>query len=420
MKRLLLSLCACVAFTTQASQFAIVGAKVHTMTAQGTLEEATVLIKDGVIQDIIMGDDAPRGYEQIDGAGKVVTPGLIGAFTALGLKEVGMSAGQIDSSVDAHHIEDFTSVGAALDVSFAINPDSTLIPISRIEGFTAAATNVERSEFMFKGQGSIMQLSDDDPLIKPRAFMTLDLSNSGADSVGGTRAVMWPMLIRTLREAMRYDPTEEHEGLLTEADVAALSEVVSGNVPLLIRADRKADILQVINLAEQFKRLDIVIVSGLEAWRVADKLAKADIPVILDPEYNLPGGFDRLGATLANAGRLAKAGVTVAIGMETHNIRLATQHAGNAVANGMPYADALAALTTNVAKIYRLDDQMGMLKPGMRADVVVWSGDPLEVTEAPEHVFIAGEPVEMRSRQTELRDRYMQLDKTIPMQHVRN
>jgi len=126
-----------------------------------------------------------------------------------------------------------------------------------------------------------------------------------------------------------------------------------------------------------------------------------------------------LGATLANAGRLEQAGVKVAIGIETHNIRLAAQHAGNAVANGMSYEVALAALTRSVAEIYGLQDTLGALAPGMRADVVVWSGDPLEVTEAAEHVFIGGQPTKMESRQTLLRDRYLNLEQTKPMGYVR-
>ena len=418
MKHILLATFACLTMTAHGAQFAIVGAKVHTMAEQGMLEEATILIKDGYIQDVLKGSQTVRGYEQINAKGKVVTPGLIGAYTALGLKEVGLSAGQVDSSVDMDHAEQLTSVGAALDVSYAINPDSSLIPISRIEGFTSAATNIERSGFLFKGQGAMMRLTDDDALLKSRAFVSVDVTNSGADRVGGTRAVMWPTLINALTEAMEFDG-EDWDGMLTKADAQALSHVVAGHIPLLVMADRKADILQVMALKQRFAKLNVVLVNGVEAWRVAEQLAQANIPVIINPEYNLPGGFDRLGATLANAGRLAQAGVDVAIGMETHNIRLATQHAGNAVANGMPYQDGLAALTSNVAKIYGMDKQVGSIKAGMSADVVIWSGDPLEVTEAAEQVFIKGQAIEMRSRQTELRDRYLDLEQARPMSYVR-
>ena len=105
--------------------------------------------------------------------------------------------------------------------------------------------------------------------------------------------------------------------------------------------------------------------------------------------------------------------------METHNIRLARQHAGNAVANGLSWDQGLAALTINVAKLYGIDDKLGSLEAGKLADVVIWSGDPLEVTEAAEMVLIAGEKVDMQSRQSKLRDRYLTLQTNKPMQYVR-
>jgi imidazolonepropionase-like amidohydrolase len=143
------------------------------------------------------------------------------------------------------------------------------------------------------------------------------------------------------------------------------------------------------------------------------------VPVILNPENNLPGGFDQIGATLENAARLHKAGVLIAIGMDTHNIRLAPQHTGNAVANGLPHAAGIAALTLNIAKIFGLDDTLGSLEPGKEASLVIWSGDPLEVTEAAEQVFIKGEPMPMTSRQIQLKDRYMNRDVSKPVGYTR-
>ena len=155
---------------------------------------------------------------------------------------------------------------------------------------------------------------------------------------------------------------------------------------------------------------------------MAKELAGANIPVIIDPEYNLPGGFDQMGATLTNAARLYEAGVEIAIGMDTHNIRLAAQHAGNAVANGLPHETGLASLTSVPAKILGLEKEVGSLRQGARADVVIWSGDPLEVTEAAESIFIGGKAIKMESRQTKLRDRYMSLQQkkhTNPSQYER-
>lgn len=404
-----------------ASQFAIVGGKVHTLTSQGTLAVGTVLIKDGQIEDIVAGLHVPRGYERIDASGKVITPGFIGAYTALGLVEVGFSAGQVDASTTSHPV---TTIGAAMDVSYGVNADSTLIPITRMEGFTTAITGIESSDYLFKGQGAVIQLTDSDPLLKARAFMALSLNNSSASDTGGSRGTMWVALKQALAEAeyaigVDLAPTQPWHGMISRADAQALGHVVQGHKPLLIKADRKADLLHIIALKATFPKLNVAIISGSDAWRVAEQLAAADIPVIVNPEYNLPGAFDTLGATLANAGRLEQAGVTVAIGIETHNIRLATQHAGNAVANGMSYDGALAALTKNVAQIFGMEQQMGTLAPGMRGDVVVWSGDPLEVTEAAEQVFIGGEPIKMQSRQTLLRDRYLNLKQEQPMVYTR-
>ncbi len=391
-----------------AEKVAISGGKIFTLAEQGTLESGTVLMTDGTIDRVITGTDVPDGYRVVDASGKVVTPGLVGSMTSLGLVEVSSSAGVVDSSVESTPI---TRTGAALDVSYAVNPDSSLLGVTRIEGMTAAGTSVTYTDHLFYGQGAVITLSGDAPVLKPRAFMVVNVGEQGADGTGGTRAALWVTLENALAEAAAASadlaPTQDWDGLNTRADVKALKAVLSGEMPLIMEADRAADIRQVIAFKKRHSNIDVVLMHGVEAWRVAPELAEADIPVILDPEYNLPGGFDQMGATLANAARLEAAGVTVAVGMDTHNIRLATQHAGNAVANGLSYEGGLASLTRAPAAILGVDDQLGSLQAGKRADVVIWSGDPLEVTQVAEQVFINGQAIEMRSRQTRLRDRYL-------------
>ncbi|WP_293751707.1 amidohydrolase family protein [uncultured Paraglaciecola sp.] len=405
-----------------AKSIAIVGAKVHTMSSQGTVENATVLIKDGKIQRVMQGDAALAGYEVIDAKGKVVTPGLIGASTSLGLVDVGFSAGTNDSNSSLTSI---SKTGAAFDVSYAINPDSSLMAIARIEGVTSAATSMGRTGQLFNGQGALISLADSsNPVIQARGFISTRVGNSGADTVGGSRSVLWVSLEKALAEAKfaigkSLTPSDEWHGELSRADIAALIPLVKGEIPLLVDARRAADIRQVIALKQRQPKLNIVITYATEGWRVAKELADNNISVILDPEANLPYGFDQLGSTLKNAGRLADAGIQVSIGMETHNIRLARQHAGNAVANGLRWEQGLAALTINVARLYGIDDQFGSLEAGKTADVVIWSGDPLEVTEAAELVLIAGESIDMQSRQSKLRDRYLQLQSAKPMQYIR-
>jgi imidazolonepropionase-like amidohydrolase len=297
--------------------------------------------------------------------------------------------------------------------------------IARIEGVTSAATSMGRTGQLFNGQGALISLGDiSDPVIQDRAFISTRLGNNGADTVGGSRSVIWVTLEKALAEAKfamgrSLTPIDEWHGELSRADIAALIPVVKGEIPLLVDARRAADIRQVIALKQRQPQLNIVITYATEGWRVAKDLAGSNIPVILDPEANLPFGFDQLGSTLKNAGRLASAGVEVSIGIETHNIRLARQHAGNAVANGLSWDQGLAALTINVAKLYGIDDKLGSLEVGKIADIVIWSGDPLEITEAAELVLIAGEKIDMHSRQSKLRDRYLKLQTGKTMQYVR-
>lgn len=411
-KRLLsLVLIACFANTVLAKNIAIVDATVHTLTEQGTLENATVLISDGTIQSILTEPPSLQGYEIIDAKGKVVTPGLIGAYTSLGLVEVGMSAGTVDSSASDNAI---SHTGAAYNVAYSVNPNSSLFAISRIDGVTSAATTMNRTGQLFQGQGAFISLAQgSDPIIKPAAFVSTGVDNDAADNSGGSRAALWVALERALKEASyvkgkTFNPQSPWYGVSSIDDANALVPVVEGEIPLMIAAHREADLLQVIALKKRHPMLNVVVLYATEGWKVAEKLAEADIAVILNPESNLPYEFDQLAATMENAGRLHVAGVTVAIGMNTHNIRLAKQHAGNAVSHGLPWEAGLAALTINPAKIFGVDDKVGSLAKGKQADLVVWSGDPMEVTEAAEVVIINGELVEMTSRQTKLRDRYLQ------------
>jgi len=409
-------LLATLSISAYAEKLAITGAQIHTMSNKGIIEQGTLLIEDGKIKDVLTGVSVPNGYSEIDADGKVLTPGFIGALTNLGLVEVSMSANASDTNVDSSEI---SSVGAAYDTQYAINTDSTLLEITRLEGFTSAATGLSDTGQLFDGLGAVITLSKEfDSLIKGQAFMHVDLSSGGADR-SGSRAALWVSLNQSLTEASiaqntDLSPTKQWYGLISRADAAALRNVINGKIPLLVTANRANDILQVLSLTKRFPSLNLVLVKASDGWRVAKQIAAANVPVILDPEYNLPGQFDRLGATMENAARLHAANVKISIGIETHNARLAPQHAGNAVANGLPHSAALAALTINPATIYGLQDTLGSLEVGKQADVVIWSGDPLEVTQSAEQVFIAGKSMVMESRQTKLRDRYLNRDDKLP------
>lgn len=414
----LLSVVLCTTPWAGAENFAIVGATVHTLTSNDALENATVLIEDGVISAVGRNVSVPDGTTVIDGRGKVVTPGVFDAYSSLGLVEVSA----VDDSVDESHAGRY---GAGFDIANAINPRSTVIGINRVEGVTRALvlpSAPREGGGVMAGQGAVIALHGGrDYLIKRGAAVVAYLGDDGAALAGGSRAAALQMLKEALQDANDYNQhrNEFEEGarrdyVVNRVDLEALLPVVSGRTPLLVHANRRSDIEALIDLKSELD-LKIVIAGGAEAWQVAAELAQARIGVIVQPLTNLPGSFDMLNATLANAARLHKAGVLIAFaGSDSHNSRNLTQAAGNAVANGLPWTEALRAITVNVAQLLELDEDCCTLTPGVTADVVLWSGDPLEVTTFADDVFVAGARMDRHSRQTLLRDRYRHLNKVWP------
>ena len=210
------------------------------------------------------------------------------------------------------------------------------------------------------------------------------------------------------RNRFLHDRGAEIPSRYTREDLEALIPVAEGAVPLLVRVERAADIRQVLRFAAA-EHVRVILEGAQEAWMVAPELAAAHVPVIIDPEDDLPQSFDMLGARLDNAARLQAAGVTFAIqgSRDFNNLRQARLNAGTAVAHGLPYAAAIAALTSAPATIWGFGDRAGTLAPGRDADVVLWTGDPLETSTWPAAVFIAGREQPDTSRGLQLRDRYL-------------
>ena len=193
-------------------------------------------------------------------------------------------------------------------------------------------------------------------------------------------------------------------------DLEALQPVLAGEIPLVVEAHRASDIRTLLRLAEEFGFRPIVY-GGTEAWMVTDELAAARVPVIVKVLQNLPESFEKLGATYENAGRLARAGVPVAITTgDTFRAFTLRQEAGNAVAHGMDPAEALRAITLYPAQIWGVAEDYGSLEPGKVANVVVWDGDPLELLTPVSDLIIRGRQIPLVSRETLLRDRYQRLD----------
>jgi imidazolonepropionase-like amidohydrolase len=207
--------------------------------------------------------------------------------------------------------------------------------------------------------------------------------------------------------------------LLTRFDAAALVPVRQGRQLLLVHVERASDILQTLALTREFPRLRLVLVGAAEGWRVADRIAAARVPVIANALTDLPGRFEQLAATQSNVGRMRAAGVEVAIGMinddEARQVRVSTQYAGNLVGigrvpghTGLDWNAAFAAITSAPAEALGLGGEIGSLRPGRRGDVVIWDGDPLELSTGVEAVWIDGVRQSLENRQTRLRDRYRQ------------
>ncbi len=408
-----------IAISSQAATTVIVGAKVHTVGPQGTLENATVLIEDGRIAAVGAKVELPAGATIIDATGKIVTPGLFSSFGQLGLVEVGFSAGLIDSD---QRNANFT---AGFDIADAYNPRSTLVAVNRIEGVTRAVIaptpaypdGTGNSGHVLAGLAAVVNLGDDNVLDQRGTALVVALGEYGGSLSGGSRAAALLTLRNALDEALDY---REHKGDFERgmrrpyrhsvADLDALQGVINGNTPMLVGIDRAADIEALIRLVDEYS-LKAIIYGGAEAWMVADKLAAAGIPVIVGPTANLPGSFDALNARRGTAELLIAAGVQVAISdsdTETHNARNLTQAAGNAVGDGLDWEAALRAITLTPAEIFGVDSMTGSIEAGKAADLVIWPADPLELTSYPEQVFINGVSMPMQSRQTLLRDRYLQ------------
>ncbi|MEY2882935.1 MAG: hypothetical protein RL490_659 [Pseudomonadota bacterium] len=415
---------------TLAATIAITGGTVATAVGDTVIANGTVIIRDGRIAAVGANLPVPAGATVIDASGKFVTPGLITAMSTLGIVEVEGVRQTNDASARN------TPFSAAIDVTPAINPMSPPIAVNRLGGVTRAIVGPEASTEIFGGQGAIISLAaSGDILMQGRAFQLIEMGEDGARSAGGSRPAAWLNLRNGFAEAQRYarnpaafDSGRDKDSLIKRLDAAALVAVVEGRVPAVIHAERASDIIGVLGLKQEFPKLRIILIGAREGWLVADKIAAAKVPVITLSLYDLPDSFETLASTRSNVGRLVAAGVTVGLGIFAGDSgaqpRNLPYFAGNSVAQasvpggvGLTKAQALATITRAPAQIFGLTD-LGTLEPGKRGDVVVWDGDPLELTSAPTAVLIDGVPQPMTSRQTLLRDRYRDLTPgALPLQY---
>ena len=379
-------------------------ATVHTAGPQGTLDKADVLVQGGTIRAVGSGLAAPAGVTTVDAGGKPLTPALFGGITDIGLEGVSGEAPTVDGELS---LED-QPVRPEFDVTLAYNPASVLVPVARVEGlgFTLLAAGSGNS--FVAGQGGVVRLDGSADPIGPRALF-IRLGAGAADMSGKSRAAQWMLLDQMVAEARGRVPADSPHALLTPAGRAVLARFLNGQGRIVVKVDRAADIRQLLRWAAR-ERVRIAIAGGAEAWQLAPQIAQAQVPVFVDALADLPSNFDQIGATLRNAAMLQQAGVDVSFtqaGDASHNARKVRQLAGNAVANGLPWEAGLAGLTRVPAQALGVGDRIGTIAVGRSADLVLWTGDPLDVINTAQQVWLGGRAMPMRSRQTELRDRYL-------------
>ena len=401
----------------QAQTIAIVGGRVLPVSGP-PIEGGTVIIRDGRIAAVGRDIAIPDGAQRIDASGKWVTPGIINPATQLGLVEVG----QVRETRNATaRNEQGNVIHAAFTVWDGLNPLSVLFAPARNEGVTTVA--VLPTGGLVSGQGALVDIVDggvSDMIVKSPIAMIAQVGDPEAANVASRGELM--LRLRELLEDARayarrradFERAQTREFAASRLDLEAMQPVLAGRVPLLIVADKASDIEAALRLGRDYD-LRLIIGSGAEAWMVADKLAAAKVPVMVGSMVNIPGSFATLGARQENAGLLRRAGVTVALvgtgsDPDAYNVRNIKQEAGNAVAYGMTWDDALRAITLTPAELFGVADRYGSLQPGRVANVVVWSGDPFEFSTRVEHVFVRGVSSMAPSRQDELMTRY----KTLP------
>jgi imidazolonepropionase-like amidohydrolase len=448
-----MALALCWAAPALAQTYAITGGTVALGDGSDPIEGGTVVVRNGRIVAAGRGVAVPAGAQAIDATGKWVTPGIVAGFSRVGLAEVDAVGGSNDVSASN------SPFSAAIDVAPAINPRAAAISISRASGVTRAVVAPGSSRSIFAGQGAVIDLGADmNPITRARAFQFVEFGEAGSERAGGSRAAGFVLFRNALREArdisrfspgisgggggqreprasdQRDLPLEEvptpntnpllgsnvnrpQDVLLTRFDAAALVPVLTGRQLLLVHVERGSDILQVLGLKREFPNLRLVLVGATEGWTVADQIRASGVSVIANALVDLPASFEQLAATQSNFGRMRAAGISVAMGTinedETRQVRVSRQNAGNLVAltkvpgaTGLSWGEALASITSRPAEVLGLGGEIGSLRPGRRADVVIWDGDPLETTSIPQFVMIDGVQQPLDNRQTKLRDRY--------------
>ena len=345
----------------------------------------------------------PRVERRIDAKGKIVTAGFTDLLTQIGVVEVELEPASRDDALGGERI-----IRAAFRTSDGYNPESTVIPITRLEGVTSVG--VVPTGGLIAGRSAWADL---DGRLASDALrneaLALHVYMNHPESRGATL-----LALREVFDAARafkanpgaYDRNQFRKVNASRADLVTIGWALDRQLPVMFHADRATDLLAAIEFSKQYG-LRPVLASAAEGWKVAPQLAAAKVPVIIYPLHSGPGNFSSLGAREDNAAILERAGVSISFATgETHNARKLRQVAGNAVRAGMTKRGALDAVTRAPAAAVGMANDYGTVAKGKVANIVVWSGDPFETSTAVTTLIIRGREVPLRSRQTALFERY--------------
>ena len=404
---------------------AIAGGKLLTIT-NGTIENGVVVMQNGKITAVGPAGSVkiPADAQVIDAKGMTVYPGLIDSETHLGLTEI--SAEKMTNDL----VEPSDEIMPHMHVADAFHAETALIPVARYNGVTNAIVAPESKDTL-PGQDSFIQLAGADAsemlLVRDIAMpLNFDGSQRRNESFASaqypqTRMGMAAQMRQAFTDAQGYatkwDEYNKKKAAVKAGEappsppardlkLEALLPYLEGKKPVIVKAETPGDVETAYALAQEFKLR--VVLDGLTQSRgIYDKVAQWKLPVIVGSIYEDPKEWERYDAVYKMPGELSKRGVKIAFAsFDAHQVRNLPYAAGMAVSFGLPYDEAMKALTLYPAQIWGVDDHLGSLEVGKTANVVVASGDPLDVTTAVTHVFIQGQEIPLADRQTELRDRY--------------
>ncbi|MFQ3611036.1 MAG: amidohydrolase family protein [Fimbriimonadales bacterium] len=392
--------------------YAIRNVTVHTMKG-APVEGATVVIQNGKIAAIGKGVSIPRGARVFDGTGKHLYPGYIDASTTLGLTEIGSIAATIDTTETGQF-----NPNARAEI--ALNPDSELIPVTRVNGTTTVVSTPTGG--ILSGMGCVINLDGwtwEEMCIKTPIGLFMNFPSPSGDASQSAEARLrdWESRMRPINEfidnARRYlkahrvsgiEPAPVHE---RDPRFEAMIPILEGNLPIFVRVESALGIQAAIRWAEE-QKLRIVIVGGSESWRVASLLREKGVPVILLGVHNLPRTEDTpYDEPFSIPKRLHEAGVQFCIASnDASNARNLPYHVATAVAFGLPRDEGLKAITLYPAQILGLDHRLGTIEVGKDANLVLANGDPLDIRTEIVQVWIGGRAISMESKHTRLYERY--------------